>query len=167
MEGQSGKPNVFRKLVRDLSATAPVSWLLSHTLHRVDKLVFRFTEGKLTFSSIVTGLPVIMLSTKGAKSGEVRTVPVLGLPDGDRMVVFASGYGKDSRLPAWYHNLRAGPNAKATVQGVDRRVLAYEAEGEERERLWRKGLEIYPGFAGYQQRITERRIPAVVLSPAE
>lgn len=108
-----------------------------------------------------------MLSTTGAKSGKVRTVPVLGLPDGDRIVVFASGYGKDSRLPAWYHNLRAEPDAKATVRGEARHVKAYEAEGEERERLWRRGLEIYPGFAGYQQRISERRIPVMVLSPLE
>lgn len=167
MEGRSGTPNVFRKLLRDLSATAPVSWLLSHTLHRVDKLVFRFTNGERTFSSLVTGLPVIILTTAGAKSGKTRTVLVLGLPDDDRIVVFASGYGKDARLPAWYHNLRAEPDARATVRGVDRGVLAYEAEGEERERLWSKGLEIYPGFAGYQQRIAGRSIPVMVLSPME
>lgn len=167
MEDQHGTPNVFRKMARDLSATAPVSWLLSHTLHRVDKLVFRFTAGKRTFSSIVTGLPVIMLTTTGAKSGKVRTVPVLGLPDDDRVVVFASGYGKSPKPPSWYHNLRAEPKARATVRGVDRRVLAYEAEDEERDRLWRKGLEIYPGFAGYQQRIVGRSIPVMVLSPVE
>lgn len=158
---------MFRKLARGLSATVPVSWLLSHTLHRVDKLVFSFTDGKRTFSSIVTGLPVIMLSTTGAKSGKVRTVPVLGLPDGDRFIVFASGYGENAKRPAWYYNLRAGPEASVSVEGVERRVQAYEAEGEERDRLWRKGLEIYPGFAGYQQRTGEQRIPVMVLLPLE
>lgn len=167
MEIQRENSNVFRKLARDLSATAPVSWVLSHTLHRVDKLTFRFTDGRRTFSSLVTGLPVIMLSTTGAKSGKVRTVPVLGFPDGDRFVVFASGYGENAKRPAWYYNLCAEPEARVSAEGVARPVLAYEAEGEERDRLWSEGLEIYPGFAGYQQRTGEQRIPVMVLSPLE
>ncbi len=167
MEAQRGNSDVFRKLARDLSATAPVSWVLSHTLHRIDKLVFRFTDGKRTFSSLVTGLPVIMLSTTGAKSGKVRTVPVLGLPDNERFVVFASGYGENAMRPAWYYNLRAESEARVSVEGVARPVVSYEAEGEERARLWRKGLKIYPGFAGYQQRTGEQRIPVMVLSPLE
>lgn len=156
----------LRRILRDLSATAPVSWVLSRTLHRADKLVFRLTEGR-TLSSLVTGLPVIMLSTTGAKSGRVRTVQVLGLPDGDRLVVIASSYGQSSRSPAWYHNLRANPEATATVEGVEYPMVAYEAEGEERDRLWSKGVEIYPGFADYQQRASARRIPVMVLSPLE
>ncbi|CAN5540022.1 nitroreductase family deazaflavin-dependent oxidoreductase [soil metagenome] len=157
---------MLRRLARDLSATAPASWVLSRTLHRADKLAFRLTEGR-TLSSLLTGLPVIMLSTKGAKSGKVRTVPVLGLPDGDRWVVIASSYGQGSRSPAWYHNLRANPEATAEVEGVGHRVVAYKAEGEERDRLWEKGLEVYPGFADYQQRASGRRIPVMVLSPLE
>ena len=165
MQGRSGNSNAFRKLARNLSATAPVSWLLSHTLHRVDKLVFRFSDGKRTFSSFVTGLPVIMLSTTGAKSGKVRTVPVLGLPEGDRFVVFASGYGENAKRPAWYYNLRAEPEARVSVEGIAHLVRAYEVESEERDRLWRKGLEVYPGFAGYQQRTGEQHIPVIVLTP--
>ena len=108
-----------------------------------------------------------MLTTTGAKSGKVRTVPVLGVPEGDGVVVFVSGYGKNSRLPAWYHHLRANPEARATVHGVAHRILAHEAEGDERDRLWRKGVEIYPGFADYQRRIPGRTIPVMVLSLPE
>lgn len=158
---------MFRKLVPDLSATAPMSWVLSRTLHRADKLIFRLTEGKHTLSSLISGLPVIMLTTTGARSGKSRTVPVLGLPDGDRVVVIASAYGQGSRRPAWYHNLRANPEVEATVQGVAHRVRAYEAKGEERERLWLKGVEIYPGFTNYQQRSSGQYIPVMVLSPLE
>ena len=167
MEDTTVNPNIIRKLARDLSGTAPVSWLLSHTLHRIDKHVFRFTKGKHSFSSLVTGLPVIMLTTTGAKSGKTRTVPVLGLPDEDRIVVFASGYGKSPKLPAWYHNLCANSEARATVRGEIHRVKAHEAEGDERERLWREGLEIYPGFTNYQRGLGEQRIPVMVLSPRE
>ncbi len=108
-----------------------------------------------------------MLSTTGAKSGKVRTVPVLGLPDGDRLVVIASSYGRGSRPPSWYHNLRANPEATATVEGIENHVTVYEAEGDECDRLWEKGLEIYPGFSDYQQRVTGRSIPVMVLSPLE
>ena len=100
VENQLGQTGAFGKLLRNLPATAPVSWLLPRMLHRVDKMVFRFTDGKYTFSSLLTGLPIAMLTTTGGKSGKVRTVPVLGLLDGDRVVVFASGYGKVSRRPA-------------------------------------------------------------------
>lgn len=108
-----------------------------------------------------------MLTTTGAKSGKTHTVPVLGLPDGDRIVVFASGYGKSYRRPAWYYNLRANPEAKTIVHDEEHRVLAHEAEGEERERLWRRGLDIYPGFANYQRGVGEQLIPVMVLSPSE
>ena len=115
-------------------------------------------------SSLMTGLPIVMLTTTGAKSGKTRTVPVLGLLDGNRVVVFASGYGQSARFPSWYHNLRANPEASATVNGIEHHVKVYEAEGEERDRLWREGLEIYPGFADYEQRVTGRHIPVMVLS---
>ena len=167
MEPRPENPNPLRKLARNLSATAPASWVLSRTLHRVDKLAFRLTEGKHTLSNIMTGLPILMLTTTGAKSGKARTLPVLGLPDGDRFAIFASGYGQSARFPSWYHNLRANPEATATVHGEVRRVRAYEAEGDERDRLWKKGLEIYPGFADYEQRVTGRHIPVMVLSPLE
>ena len=54
--------------------------------------------------------------------------------------MFAFGYGQSDRFPAWYHNLRANPEATSTVKGPVRSVVAYEAEGEERDRLWREGL---------------------------
>lgn len=164
MSGRSGV-NLLQRVARSLSATAPVSWVLAHTLHHVDTQVFRLTGGRRTLSSFVTGLPVVMLTTTGARSGESRTVPVLGLPDGDKVVVYASGYGRNARPPGWYYNLRAHPEAELAVDGVAHRVRAYEAEGEERERLWREALEVYPGFAGYQRRVGTRRIPVMVLSP--
>jgi deazaflavin-dependent oxidoreductase (nitroreductase family) len=156
---------MLRKVVRDLSAIAPVSWVLARTLHHVDGSVFRLTRGRYTASSLLAGLPVIMLGTTGAKSGASRTVPVLGIPDGDRTAVVASGYAQSARPPSWYFNLRAHPEAKITVDGLTRHVRAYEAEGEEKERLWRLALETYPGFTDYEKRLGERSIPIMVLAP--
>nr|MBA2533661.1 nitroreductase family deazaflavin-dependent oxidoreductase [Rubrobacter sp.] len=67
--------------------------------------------------------------------------------------------------PSWYHNLLAHPTAEIFVDGMTQRVVAREVEGEERERLWRRGLEVYPGWGGYERRAGARRIPVMVLSP--
>jgi deazaflavin-dependent oxidoreductase (nitroreductase family) len=143
-----------------------VSWVLARTLHHVDGSVFRLTHGKHTASSLLSGLPVVMLGTTGARSGEPRTVPVLGMPDGDGIVVVASGYAQSNRLPAWYFNLRANPEATVTVDGVTHDVLAYETEGEEWERLWRMAVDTYPGFTDYQKRLAGRSLPIMVLLPS-
>lgn len=88
---------MLRNTVRDVSASAPVSWLLARTLHHVDGSVCRLTRWRHTASSLLAGLPVVMLGTTGARSGTTRTVPVLGIPDGERIVVVASGYAQSSR----------------------------------------------------------------------
>jgi deazaflavin-dependent oxidoreductase (nitroreductase family) len=105
-----------------------------------------------------------MLTTTGAKTGQQSTLPVLGVPDGDNLVVIASNWGQRHH-PAWYHNLCAHPTATITVGGVSRRVRAREVVGEERERLWQRDLEVYPGRAIYERRAANRRIPVVVLAP--
>lgn len=156
--------NLIYRVMRWQAGTAPMAWFWAHTLHHVDRPVFRLTRGRHTFASLVSGLPVIMLTTVGARSGRLRTVPVLGLPDGDAMVVVASNYGQ-RRHPSWYHNLRGEPRAWISVRGLTRSVVAREAEGEERERLWRRGLEVYPGWTGYERRAFNRRIPVMVLTP--
>jgi deazaflavin-dependent oxidoreductase (nitroreductase family) len=157
------RANPLQRFMRDFAATRPVSWLFARTLHHVDRPVFRLTKGRHTFASLVSGLPVVMLTTTGARSGKRRTVALLGLPVGEEMAVIASNYGKRHH-PAWYLNLRANPEATLSLGGRERRVVAREAGNEERERLWTMGLEIYPGWAGYERRASGRRIPVMVLS---
>jgi deazaflavin-dependent oxidoreductase (nitroreductase family) len=159
-----GEANPIQRFMRWSGATAPMSWLDARALHHIDRLVYRRTRGRRTFTSWVSGLPVVMLTTTGAKSGQQRTLPVLCLPDGDNLVVIASNYGQRDH-PAWYHNLCAHPAAMVTVGGVPRRVQAHEAIGEERERLWQRGLEVYPGWAVYERRAAHRQIPVMVLAP--
>ncbi len=68
---------VFRRFVRTTAATAPMSWMYARIAHRLDKVVHRITAGRTTFTDIVTGAPVVMLTTTGAKSGQLRTWPLL------------------------------------------------------------------------------------------
>ena len=154
----------FRRMMRLSGAVPPISWLYVRTLHHLDRLVYRLTRGRATFVSLVTGLPIVMLTTTGAKSGHQHTLPLVALPDGERMVIIASNYGQ-RRNPAWYYNLRAHPRATVSFDGATREVVARELEGEERERQYARGIEIYPGWTQYRERASNRRIPVIELTP--
>jgi deazaflavin-dependent oxidoreductase (nitroreductase family) len=123
------------------------------------------TRGRYTVGNLISGLPVVMLTTTGAKSGEPRTVPILGLPTDDGIAVIASNFGQH-RHPGWYYNLRANPEAEVAVNGSRRqRVRAVEADEQRRERIWQAGLKVYPGFDQYARRASHRRISVFVLEP--
>ena len=158
--------NPLRRLMRLSGAVPPISWLYARTLHHVDRAVYRLTGGRATFVSVVTGLPIVMLTTTGAKSGIKRTLPLVALPDGHRMIIIASNYGQHGN-PAWYHNLCANPKATIVFENRTREVTARVLEGEERERHYARGIEIYPGWTQYRVRAAHRQIPVIELTPAD
>jgi deazaflavin-dependent oxidoreductase (nitroreductase family) len=158
------RANRFRRVVRVTAAWAPVSWFYARTLHHIDRIVFRATRGRATFVSWVAGLPIVMLTTTGAKSGRRHTLPLVALPEGERLVVIASNYGQE-RNPGWYYNLRANPSATVCFEGVTQEMVARELEGEERDRHYGRGIEVYPGWTEYRKRAAHRRIPVLELTP--
>jgi deazaflavin-dependent oxidoreductase (nitroreductase family) len=157
--------NWFQRLNRKLGSTRVMAWFYARTLHHLDRLVFRLTRQRMTFGAIMTGLPVVVLETTGAKTGKLRRTPLLGIPDGENVVVTASNWGQKHHA-SWQYNLRANPAAAVTVKGVRTEVRAREASGEERERLWQLGQQWYPGWPKYEQRAGNRSIPIFVLEPA-
>ncbi|MEB3033283.1 nitroreductase family deazaflavin-dependent oxidoreductase [[Mycobacterium] nativiensis] len=124
---------------------------------------FRASGG--TLGGAFDGAPVLLLTTVGAKSGQPRTSPMMYLPEGDRIIVFASNEGKDNH-PSWYHNLRANPSATVEVGTETYPVTATEITGAEHDRLYAIQAERYPGFATYRER-TDRIIPVIELSRTE
>jgi deazaflavin-dependent oxidoreductase (nitroreductase family) len=131
----------------------------------LDRFVFRLSGGSTTVSSWLAGVEITMLTTVGAKTGIPRTLPVLGLHDGDgAMIVIASNFGRP-RNPSWYHNLRANPCATIVVAGVRHELVARELSGAERERGYRRGEEIFPGFIYYRRWARNRQIPVLRLEP--
>jgi deazaflavin-dependent oxidoreductase (nitroreductase family) len=142
-----------------------MAWLYARIQQRLDGVVYAVTGGRATFSSWAADLPLLMLTTTGARTGRRRSLPVLGILDGDRVVVIASNYGRP-RDPAWYHNLRAEPRASVAIGGVTREVRARELTGEEAERYFQRGVEMYPGFVHYRRWAGSRRIKVVSLDPA-
>jgi deazaflavin-dependent oxidoreductase (nitroreductase family) len=157
--------NPLHKAVRVTAAWRPVSWFYARALHHIDRIVYRVTRGRATFTSWVAGLPIVMLTTTGARSGRPHTLPLVALPEGDRLIVIASNYGQ-RRNPAWYHNLRANPRATIEFEGSTREMVARELEGSERERHYARGVEAYPGWTQYEKRAAHRRIPVMELTPA-
>lgn len=128
--------------------------------------MYRLTRGRHTFANLLSGIPVVLLTTTGARTGRPRTVPVLGLPTADGLAVIASNFGQQHQ-PGWYYNLRANPEGSVTADGRTRQVRAVEAEGDVRRRIWEEGLRIYPGWAQYERRASHRRIAVFVLEPVE
>lgn len=156
---------LWQRVARRMAAWSPLSWLLAHLLHRLDRIVIQLTDGRQSLTSVMTGLPVAMVTAIGSKSGQPRTVPLLPLRDGENLVLIASNYGR-AHHPAWYHNLKANPDAEVAIDGQTRRYTAREATGEERERHWRHAVEHYAGYAAYKERAADREIPIMVLEPS-
>jgi deazaflavin-dependent oxidoreductase (nitroreductase family) len=157
--------NAAQRAIRRFAASGPGSFLFARVLHHIDRPVYRLTGGRHTFANLVSGIPVVMLTTTGARSGVPRTVPVLGLPTPDGLVVIASNFGQEQH-PAWYYNLRANPKGRVTSNGVSRPFRATEAQGDMRARIWQEGLKVYPGWSQYERRASNRKIAVFVLDTA-
>lgn len=139
----------------------PVTWFLVNVGNKVDPVLMRISGGRLktTFNA-----PTVLVTHIGARSGKQRMTPLAYFTDGDDVILIASAGGAPKH-PAWYRNVMANPEIELWAKGSGGRYRAREADGEERERLWKLATDYYPGFARYQERATERRIPVVVCSP--
>jgi deazaflavin-dependent oxidoreductase (nitroreductase family) len=144
---------LFYVLLGELATTR-----LFYAIHRI---IYRLSGGRIFIRSL--GCPVILLTTTGRRSGEPRTAPIFGFPEGQSIVVVPSNAGKE-HYPSWYFNLRANPEAQVQLGRETRRLKAREATAEEIERLWPVLVRRYGGFEVYKQR-TERHIPGLILEP--
>ena len=128
----------------------------------LNNVVYRLSAGRVA-GNVPSGAPILLLTTVGRRSGRLRTVPLLYLPDGDDLVVVASRGGMTAH-PAWYLNLLVHPEVTVDT-GRHRRIMrAHVATTSERARNWPKLVDAYEHFASYQRRTT-RQIPVVMLSP--
>jgi proline iminopeptidase len=107
------------------------------------------------------GSKILLLTTKGRKTGEPRTTPLIYESDGDRYVIVASKGGAPEH-PGWYRNIEQDPNVELQVMDEVFPARARTAEGEERERLWKLAAQQWPDYDAYAER-TDREIPVVVL----
>jgi deazaflavin-dependent oxidoreductase (nitroreductase family) len=130
---------------------------------RVHRFLYRVSGGRI--GGTVVGMPVLMLTTKGRKSGAPRSNVLTYVPKGRASVVVASNAG-EPRHPAWWLNLLVDPHASVQRGQEIMPVVAREAEGQERADLWDAVLRVNASYAEYEKRTT-RRIPIVVLEPVD
>jgi deazaflavin-dependent oxidoreductase (nitroreductase family) len=153
--------NRVERVLEDFARSKVGGWYFVNVAMRVDRVLLPLTRGRV---SSAPGQQVLLLETVGAKSGERRRTPLVYVTDDNHIVLIASKAGA-KRHPAWFHNLRANPRVKVLAPGRSGEYNAREAEGEERERLWRDACDYYAGYDTYQDRAGDRRIPVVVLEP--
>ncbi|MBW0010138.1 MAG: nitroreductase family deazaflavin-dependent oxidoreductase [Pseudonocardiales bacterium] len=134
----------------------------SGVLTRAHATLIRWTGGRIRRSFVFTGgMPILVLTTVGRKTGKRRSTPLAFLRWGDAFAVMASNAGSD-RLPAWWLNLLADPAAEILADRNRYQVTARRADPEEDEAIWGTVTGLNPGFDEYR-RLTERRIPVVLL----
>ncbi|MER7808232.1 nitroreductase family deazaflavin-dependent oxidoreductase [Streptomyces sp900116325] len=117
-----------------------------------------------TEGTTMRGMPVIILTTRGAKSGKIRKTPLMRVEHDGAYAVVAS-LGGAPRHPVWYHNITADPRVELQDGPVRQDMNAREVTGDEKRMWWERAVEAFPDYAGYQEK-TDRQIPVLVLEPA-
>lgn len=131
----------------------------------VHRWIYHMSRGRIGTTWTTAGMPVLLLTTTGRRTGTARTRPVGYIPDDDRLIIIASNAGSPKH-PVWYLNLCKHPHVIIELYGGRKRMRAVVAEGADRDRLWSITTTRYPTFSDFQAG-TDRQIPVVVLSPED
>ncbi|MBK9740306.1 MAG: nitroreductase family deazaflavin-dependent oxidoreductase [Actinobacteria bacterium] len=158
-------PNPPQRAVQAVAETKAGSWFLQRTMYRLDRPLHRWTDGRVTLPGLLTGLPVILLTTTGAKSGLTRTMPVGAFPVGGDLAVLGTNFAQPT-APAWVFNLEADPKAQVTFRDRTVDAVARVATDDEREHAWAVAISYYRGFKAYRLRITDRQVRIFILESA-
>ena len=122
---------------------------------------YEATDGREANTLRDTGLPVVVFTTRGNKSGKIRKMPLMRVEHDGAYALVASQGGAPTH-PVWYHNLKADPDALMVQDGADRfDATARELSGEERQEWWERAVAAYPSYADYQRK-TDRLIPVLL-----
>lgn len=142
-----------------------ISWMprLLPQITAIDKGIQRVTRGRLTVLD-VAGLPNLMLTVSGRKSGIERTTPLLCVPDGDDILIAGSYFG-GPKEPIWVKNVEAAPRVKVRFRRREMTMTPRRLDGDERTAAWNHMVRTWPNFAMYERR-TERQIKVFRLTPS-
>lgn len=162
---QTYRPPWWHRVLAHFTSTRIGTWLTYLTFYPLERLTLRLTHGQHTLSNLLWGLPVMLLTTTGAKSGQLHQTPLLTVVDGDQVILIASNWGR-SHHPAWYYNLCAHPQATLSLQNHTQTYAAQEATEAERDKYWPMANVLYPGYSAYRRRV-RRKIPMMILTPVD
>lgn len=154
----------WKRVLASMAATKGGTAIHRAIAARLDAPIMRATRGHLSFA--FGGLPMVVLISTGARSGQPRDTPLSYFTDGDDVILIASNYG-GARHPAWYHNLMAHPECELRIGKRGGRFVAREAADADRDRLYALAVELYPGYANYAAQTDGiRTIRVLRLAPA-
>jgi F420H(2)-dependent quinone reductase len=150
----------YETAVERFASTRLGAWLFLHFINPIDRRLLSLSRGRL---SLAVGAPVGLLQTVGARTGRVRRTPLLYLSDRDAVAVIASNGGSPHH-PGWLHNIRANADVWfLSPENGWRRYRARIETGAARAERWARAVDLYAGYAKYQQRTRGREIPVVIL----
>jgi deazaflavin-dependent oxidoreductase (nitroreductase family) len=158
-------PNRVQHTLQRAAAGERIGRVLQRSLYSLDKAVYGVTADRHTATSLLAGLPIIMLTTTGARTGNDRTMPLVGIPAAEDLFVIGSNFGTPS-TPGWVHNLEANP--AAVVSFRDRRVpvVARHADQTETDRVFEAASTVFAGFPRYRRLAANREIRVFALESA-
>lgn len=153
------RPGLLRRLFAALALTRPLLFFSRHVSWKLDPILLRLTRGRISTAMVV---PVAVLETTGARTGQPRRNAVIYWHDGDRVTIAASQAGSP-RNPNWYHNLVAHPEVVFGGIPMHAEVLPESAH----DRVWALGDRVFPAFASYRRTASAagRTIPLIQLTP--
>ena len=157
------RPNAVQRLLHRFFMLRPVTDFFAPRVHHLDNAILKLTRWKFTAVEIL-GWNVIQLTTIGAKSQQPRTVPLVGIFDGEKIALIASSFGRWHN-PSWYYNLRANPECGVLFKGKFTKYVARETGERERKKYFQMAVNQYAGYLLYKERAAHRNIPVMILVP--
>jgi deazaflavin-dependent oxidoreductase (nitroreductase family) len=157
------KPNAFQRLLHRFVMIRPVTAFFAPWIHRLDKALLELTKGKHSAAEIL-GWPMVEITTIGAKTGQPRTMPLIGIVADEKIALIASSFGREHN-PGWYYNLKKHSECEVLFNGRIGKYIARELEGDEYHHYWQMAVSIYAGYEKYKERAAHRHIPVILLEP--
>lgn len=154
------RANLAQRGLQHVVSTRLGGRVFASLLYRIDRPLHRWSHGRMTAPGVFIGLPVVMLTTVGARSGQVRTMPVAAIPFEGDLAVLGTNFAQH-RTPGWAANLAHDPLAEVTWQDRSVPVRAVRVAADEVDSVWAAAGEVYAGFPKYRERIgTSREVLA-------
>lgn len=156
--------NKVQRALQNVAASptlSPLSPFLMRLVTPLDRMLQGVGKGNASVTGALIAAPTILVSTTGAKSGQIRNTPLNAIPLADGLALVASN-GGSGKIPGWAHNLRANPAASLSYNGRTVEVVAREADEAEYDAVFDAAVRVYPGYGGYRQRATHH-IPVFIL----
>ena len=157
------KPNAVQRLLHRFFMLRPVTAFFAPRAHHLDNAFLKLTGGKFSVVEIL-GWNVIQLTTIGAKTGKPRTIPLVGVFDGEKIALVASSFGR-THNPGWYYNLKASPECEVLFKGRSGKYVARETNGCDWDKYFQMAVSQYAGYQKYKEQASHRHIPVMLLEP--